>query len=55
MNAMSKIRILVVEDESLVGRDIRNMLRGLGYDVVDVVSRGDDAVRVAAAASPTSS
>ncbi len=52
MNAMSKIRILVVEDESLVGRDIRNMLRGLGHDVVDVVSRGDDAVRLAAAASP---
>jgi len=28
---MSKIRILVVEDESLVARDIQNMLRSLGY------------------------
>jgi PAS domain S-box-containing protein/putative nucleotidyltransferase with HDIG domain len=52
MNAMSQIRILVVEDESLVGQDINNMLRGLGYDVVDVVSRGDEAVRIAESASP---
>ncbi len=52
MNAMSKVRILVVEDEGLVARDIRNMLRGLGYDVIDVVSRGDEAVRLAETASP---
>jgi PAS domain S-box-containing protein/putative nucleotidyltransferase with HDIG domain len=52
MNPLSKIRILVVEDESLVGRDIHNMLRGLGYDVIGVVSRGDEAVGVARAESP---
>ncbi len=33
---MSKIRILVVEDESLVARDIQNMLRGLGYDATRI-------------------
>ena len=52
MNAKSKIRILVVEDESLVGRDIHHMLRGLGYEVIDVVSRGDDAVAIAESSQP---
>jgi PAS domain S-box-containing protein/putative nucleotidyltransferase with HDIG domain len=52
MTAMAKMRILVVEDESLVGRDIHNMLRSLGYDVIDVVSRGEDAVRIAEAEHP---
>jgi len=49
---MAKIRILVAEDENLVGRDILNMLQGIGYEVVDVVSSGEDAVRVAESASP---
>ena len=31
---MEKIKILVVEDESIVARDIRNMLLGLGYEVL---------------------
>jgi PAS domain S-box-containing protein/putative nucleotidyltransferase with HDIG domain len=49
---MSKIRILVVEDESLVGQDIQNMLHSLGHEVVDVVSNGEDAVRTAQSARP---
>ncbi len=52
---MAKIRMLVVEDESLVGRDIHNMLRGLGYEVVDVVSTGEEAIAIAESARPTSS
>jgi PAS domain S-box-containing protein/putative nucleotidyltransferase with HDIG domain len=52
MSAMPKIRILVVEDESLVGRDIHHMLRGLGYEVIDVVSRGDDAIAIAESSQP---
>jgi HD-GYP domain-containing protein (c-di-GMP phosphodiesterase class II) len=31
---MPKVRVLVVEDESLVARDIQNMLRGLSYEVL---------------------
>ena len=31
---MPKIRVLVVEDESLVARDIQNMLRSLSYEVL---------------------
>jgi PAS domain S-box-containing protein/putative nucleotidyltransferase with HDIG domain len=49
---MSKIKILVVEDESLVARDIQNMLRSLGYEVADVVSSGERAIEAASATSP---
>jgi diguanylate cyclase (GGDEF)-like protein/PAS domain S-box-containing protein len=44
---MDKRRVLVVEDERLVAKHIENMVRGLGYDVVGVVSTGEDAVRAA--------
>jgi len=30
---MEKNKILVVEDESIVAHDVRNMLLGLGYEV----------------------
>lgn len=49
---MSDIRILVVEDESLVAKDIQNMLKSLGYEVIDVVSTGEEAVQLAEAMSP---
>jgi PAS domain S-box-containing protein/putative nucleotidyltransferase with HDIG domain len=49
---MSKIKILVVEDESLVARDIQNMLRSLGYDVMDIVPSGELALRKAAVSAP---
>lgn len=41
---MSKTKILVVEDESIVARDIRNMLLGLGYEVSAIVSTAQDAI-----------
>ena len=41
---MPKIKILVVEDESLVAKDIQNMLRGLGYEVMGVFSTGEEAL-----------
>lgn len=49
---MPKIKVLVVEDESLVAKDIQNMLRGLGYDVVGVLSTGEEAIRVAEESEP---
>ncbi len=49
---MPKIRILVVEDESLVAKDIQNMLTSLGYEVIDVVSTGVEAIRLAEATAP---
>jgi PAS domain S-box-containing protein/putative nucleotidyltransferase with HDIG domain len=49
---MPKIKILVVEDESLVARDIVNMLNSLDYDPVGVVASGEQAIQKAAASSP---
>lgn len=44
---MSKTNILVVEDESIVSKDIQNSLKKLGYNVVGACNRGEDAIEVA--------
>lgn len=41
---MSKINILVVEDESIVAKDIQNSLRKLGYNVPVTVPSGEEAI-----------
>ena len=41
---MSKINILVVEDESIVAKDIQNSLRKLGYNVPAIISTGEEAI-----------
>jgi len=45
-------RVLVVEDESIVARDIGNMLLGLGYEVVSIVSTAKESVLTARTARP---
>ena len=49
---MANARILVVEDESIVAKDIQNSLAGLGYDVVGTVAFGEEAVVQANALKP---
>jgi PAS domain S-box-containing protein/putative nucleotidyltransferase with HDIG domain len=49
---MKKTKILVVEDESIVARDIRNMLVGLGYEVTAVVPGAKAAVQKAQETEP---
>jgi PAS domain S-box-containing protein len=49
---MVNARLLVVEDESIVARDIQNRLRNLGYDVPAVVAYGDKAVEKVAELHP---
>jgi len=49
---MAKTKILVVEDESIVARDIGNMLLGLGYEVAGVVPSGEEAVELARRTRP---
>ena len=49
---MKKKRILVVEDESIVARDIEVTLRSLGYAVPAVTSSGDEAIKKAGEAHP---
>jgi PAS domain S-box-containing protein len=45
-------RILVVEDERIVARDLENTLRRLGYEVVSSASSSDDALRFASERAP---
>jgi len=49
---MAKIKILVVEDESIVAKDIQKTLQNLGYDVPAVVSSGNVAIQKAKETNP---
>jgi len=49
---MKNLQIVVVEDESLVAKDIVNMVRGLGYSVPAVVSTGEEAIVIAEKTRP---
>ncbi|RPI17819.1 MAG: hybrid sensor histidine kinase/response regulator [Ignavibacteriae bacterium] len=44
---MTKVKILVVEDERIVARDIQNTLKLLGYDVPAIASNGEEAIKKA--------
>lgn len=43
---MSKIKILVVEDESIVAMDIKHRAEGLGYIVTNVTPSGEEALKL---------
>ncbi len=49
---MEKARILIVEDESIVARDVEYMLKSIGYDVPAVTASGEKAIEKAAETSP---
>ena len=49
---MSKTNVLVVEDENIVAKDIQQSLRKIGYNVVDVVSTGENAIASATEHKP---
>src|SRR5882724_5460547 len=49
---MPKIRILVVEDETIVSLDIQRRLKTLGYEVVGAAVSGEDAIQKAATHRP---
>jgi PAS domain S-box-containing protein len=49
---MAGARILIVEDENIIAKDIWQRLEGLGYIVAGSVDNGNDAIEAAAAASP---
>lgn len=44
---MAKINVLVVEDESIVSKDIRNSLKKLGYNVAGAAATGEKAIELA--------
>ena len=39
------MKILLVEDERLVARDLQNVLQILGYGIAEIVSSGEEALR----------
>lgn len=49
---MPKIKILVVEDERIVAKDIQNSLKMLGYDVPAIASSGEEAIEKANEVKP---
>ena len=49
---MAKTSVLVVEDESIVAKDIQNSLKKLGYAVPSVENSGEDAIDAAGVHRP---
>ena len=49
---MANLSILIVEDESIVARDIQGMLYRLGYRVSAIASRGKEAIEKARETHP---
>lgn len=49
---MSKINVLVVEDESIVSKDIQHSLKKLGYNVVGASATGEHAITLAKTEHP---
>ena len=49
---MAKTNVLVVEDESIVSKDIQHSLKKLGYNVVGAAATGEKAVEIANAEHP---
>ena len=45
---MSNGKILIVEDESIIALDLKYGLEDLGYEVIDTVNNGQDAIDIAA-------
>ena len=41
---MEKLRIFIVEDESIVAKDIQNSLVKLGYEVIGIANNGKEAI-----------
>lgn len=49
---MSKVNVLVVEDESIVSKDIQHSLKKLGFNVVGASSTGEKAIELAMSEKP---
>jgi len=49
---MEALRILIVEDEAIIGMELTDTLETLGYQVIDAIPHGEDAIEVARSAKP---
>lgn len=51
-NGMSEVKILIVEDESIVAMDIKHRAEGLGYEVTAITPSGEEALEHVASNRP---
>lgn len=49
---MAEIKVLIVEDEIIVAKDIEDALINLGYSVAGIVSSGEEALELAESTEP---
>jgi len=49
----NKIRILIVEDERIIGLDIQKNLERVGYEVINIVNTGETAIDLAGELKPS--
>jgi PAS domain S-box-containing protein len=49
---MTKKRILIVEDERIIAEDLRVTLESFGYEVIDIISSGENAIQKAGETLP---
>ncbi|MFH0823750.1 MAG: PAS domain S-box protein [Pseudomonadota bacterium] len=49
---MGKTRVLIVEDQFLLAEDLAGILEESGYEVIDIVDTGEEAVQTALTVSP---
>ncbi|HZX10615.1 MAG TPA: HD domain-containing phosphohydrolase [Acidobacteriota bacterium] len=52
LKLQKRTKVLVVEDEVIVARDVLNMLQSLGYESISVTSTSEDAIKTAKKESP---
>ena len=43
---MKKVKVLIVEDESIIAMETESVLTGLGYEIVAIVDTGEKAIEV---------
>ncbi len=49
---MRKIRVLIVEDETIIALDVQGILSGLGYEIAGIAGTGETAVEKARTLKP---
>jgi PAS domain S-box-containing protein len=49
---MKKVKILIVEDEAIIAKDLEQRLQGMGYDVPSIATTGEDAFNKAKEFNP---
>ena len=53
--ADKNVRILLIEEERVTAQSVQRQLRNLGFQVIGLAKRGEEAVRLAEKLRPTSS